>query len=900
MTKQKIPSQIGRYKILSLLGKGSFGTVYEARDCELDRVVALKVLNHKMSHDCLRRFIREANICKTLRHPNVITIFDASIEKDTPYIVLERLNAQALDDIMAVRSFEEEEALSIVVQIAKAIDYLHSEGIFHRDIKPQNIMLTNAGRAVLMDFNLGTSDNLTALTATGHVVGTPLYMAPELWIGQAYTLSSEIYALGLVFHQLLTGATPQVRDWSKEQMDLAVIEPPSKVNPLTTSSYDEFVHWVTHGDCDKRCSSISEFLDRLADASDVAKLIINGRGPIEDTPKELPQEQLITSRQRSFLGLLLLIITTVALTSFLDFQPTQKEKPELDMSFCPFPDGCYGGFKALINNRPSWRLLSSNKLIKEGECTAQGNLWIVQIQGLTGQEEYTLQLLDGSRVFGEKKFKLTTSLFKERLQAFVGLRKVILTWKLHGDVNATTVGTFNKEVSKVISSSRATFKTASRGTHFDYSMFVGKRKIASSRLRLGLESRLSKLDFPKRPKWKVKQRLLTLRNGLVAGSANGIFSLNLERDLSGPKLSLAWLIQTPKKTNPLMFLTDGDSYSLAFLQVNKKLCFMRINQSARFQLGKTVGPPFGSLAGECFIEISNTEMGTPLIATYPIASKSLLVAVIGIDERLYTWILNYKNGKPKIVTGPSLQRTSAVWLGEQSDGPVCIICQDGAVKRLKLTFNKANFRLSMGTLSTLFKTNDKDKVIALKSFRSDVKTKEVFSELSVQPLTDERWAIRAGSVAAFFRSTNGELRRFGPLVNLPTKVSQRTSNALELENDKIGYVLVLQASSSGMAMKTCLFTIDLTKAGKNSMRHTLLGKSALHVGFSAICGHSQLFGSRYFVPALGHVFVVSKSGELLGKIYAEWKPYQAAMVNKTLIVPLSNRKILAVDLLDEL
>ena len=176
-----IKKDFGRYEVKSLLGKGGFGTVYEAFDRKLNRTVALKVLN-KGSKEGLSRFRREADICLRLRHPNVITIYDAAIRDDEPFIVMERLEAEDLCALLIKGDIGENEALSIIVQIANAIAYLEKEAILHRDIKPENIMVTTSGRAVLMDFNLGLAENMTALTATGIVVGTSRYMAPELWL----------------------------------------------------------------------------------------------------------------------------------------------------------------------------------------------------------------------------------------------------------------------------------------------------------------------------------------------------------------------------------------------------------------------------------------------------------------------------------------------------------------------------------------------------------------------------------------------------------------------------------------------------------------------------------------------------------------------------------------------
>ena len=204
MVEENKDIRFGRYELHRTLGRGGFGVVYLARDIKLDRDVALKVLRTGVSGEALHRFIREAKILTNLRHPNIVTVLDAQIDEKAAYIAMEHIQASSLTAVMVHRKLALKETLSITVQIGEAIHYLHERDILHRDIKPENILLTEEGRALLIDFNLGLDMDLTALTRTGCIIGTPRYMAPELWKGQSFCKESDVYGLGLVLHNMLT------------------------------------------------------------------------------------------------------------------------------------------------------------------------------------------------------------------------------------------------------------------------------------------------------------------------------------------------------------------------------------------------------------------------------------------------------------------------------------------------------------------------------------------------------------------------------------------------------------------------------------------------------------------------------------------------------------------------
>jgi serine/threonine protein kinase len=208
--------RFGRYQILSELGRGAMGVVYQARDPKINRVVAVKTIllagqPPEEEREYRERFVREAEAAGRLSHPGIVTIFDVGEEPDTrtPYIVMEFVGGQSLDKLLARddHKLPLEQALQLTLELADALDCAHGQGVVHRDLKPANILITEDGRAKIADFGVAKL-NLANQSLAGRVLGTPAYMSPEQLNGDAVDGRSDLFSLGVILYTILTGYRP--------------------------------------------------------------------------------------------------------------------------------------------------------------------------------------------------------------------------------------------------------------------------------------------------------------------------------------------------------------------------------------------------------------------------------------------------------------------------------------------------------------------------------------------------------------------------------------------------------------------------------------------------------------------------------------------------------------------
>ncbi|MER2048392.1 MAG: Stk1 family PASTA domain-containing Ser/Thr kinase [Solibacillus sp.] len=201
----------GRYKILKLIGGGGMSNVYLAHDIILSRDVAIKILRYDLSNEeeLHRRFQREALSATSLTNPNIVSIYDVGEDGDMHYIVMEYIKGKTLKQyIQEFSPLSAARSVHIMKQLTSAISHAHENGIIHRDIKPQNILMDEEGNVKITDFGIATSLGATSFTQTNSVIGTVHYLSPEQARGGVATMKSDIYALGIVFYELLTGELP--------------------------------------------------------------------------------------------------------------------------------------------------------------------------------------------------------------------------------------------------------------------------------------------------------------------------------------------------------------------------------------------------------------------------------------------------------------------------------------------------------------------------------------------------------------------------------------------------------------------------------------------------------------------------------------------------------------------
>src|SRR5882672_5628774 len=262
-----------RYEILELLGQGGMGAVYKARDTELGRLVALKLIRADLASnpEILRRFKQELILAREVTHRNVIRIFDLGQAKGFKFITMEFVEGRDLRAALRERGkLPPEETVRIIAQVCRALESAHAAGVVHRDLKPQNIMLDAKDRVYVMDFGIAHSLEAPGMTQTGALIGTPEYMSPEQAKGIKVDARSDLFALGIIFYEMLTGISPYKADTALATLLKRTQErppPPAEVDPAIPKAISDVVMKCLEIDRDVRFSTAREILEDLGQES---------------------------------------------------------------------------------------------------------------------------------------------------------------------------------------------------------------------------------------------------------------------------------------------------------------------------------------------------------------------------------------------------------------------------------------------------------------------------------------------------------------------------------------------------------------------------------------------------------------------------------------------------------
>lgn len=260
-------SHLGRYEIIGELGQGAMGVVYKAKDPLIDRILAIKTISLNLAMDEREeyeaRFYQEAKAAGRLSHPNIVTVYDVGKSGDIAYIAMEFLQGRELRDILNEgKILPVREVLDIVRQVALGLAYAHEHGIVHRDVKPSNIMVIRDGHVKITDFGIARMASSTVQTQTGVVLGSPKYMSPEQVVGKPLDQRSDLFSLGVMLYEMLTGEPP----FSGDSINAVMYQtmnttppPPSTANPDVPQMLDFIVSKALAKGLEDRYQNATEF-----------------------------------------------------------------------------------------------------------------------------------------------------------------------------------------------------------------------------------------------------------------------------------------------------------------------------------------------------------------------------------------------------------------------------------------------------------------------------------------------------------------------------------------------------------------------------------------------------------------------------------------------------------------
>lgn len=342
---------IGGYELAEAIGQGGGAVVYRAFQPQLERWVAIKVLNIEGAGgwQFLRRFRREARAIAALRHPNILNIHDYGEDKGRAYIVMELVEGGSLQQRIGRPADDCAKALNLVIPVGEALAYAHSKGIIHRDVKPGNILLMREDWPLLADFGLVKVEGARQkLTQPGSILGTATYLSPEQVAGEDVDQRTDIYSLGIVLYELLTGRLPFDTDSPAESMMMRMYEspvPPCQLNPKISGSLETVLMRALERGLDARYPTMDGFVNDLKRVVEqMARAASQAQHPVtaKMITMRLDAQEAIDVGPRLFIATSGVALAIPMLDEVLigRTDPTQLQPPDLDLQ--PYGGGSAG------------------------------------------------------------------------------------------------------------------------------------------------------------------------------------------------------------------------------------------------------------------------------------------------------------------------------------------------------------------------------------------------------------------------------------------------------------------------------------------------------------------------------------------------------------------------------